>query len=197
MRKGNPSLPAIGQYHRLMPESGLPYDRDLANQVRHEFVGVRQFDRRVELELTHRYDARLAAMQNHVRETPGCRATAVVHLGSGWGSLDCELIEMEGPAYWAWSCGDNRDDKPTGGPTLCPVDLRTALAALRSEHPRLRCLFEPMTQWQGRLTSLSIATADDGDWLIWGRSHDLNEPNVRESWAVMILMAAEYAARRA
>jgi hypothetical protein len=181
-----------------IPESGLPYDRDFVPEVGDEsMTSVRRYLRSVEVELTRRQDAILAAMQNHVRETSGCRGAALLHLGSGWGNIDYELIEMEGPGYWAWIGGDFSSDQPQGGPTFCPIDLRTGLAALRSEHPQLRCLFEPMAQWRGRLASLSIATADDGEWLIWGRSPHLDEPNVRESWAGVLMQAADYAVRRA
>ncbi len=134
-------------------------------------------------------DAVLDAVQRHARATPRCLAVSLLIAGTGFGDMDCELIEMEGPEYWAWTWWGRESGPPTGGRSSSGLDLRAALSALRSQSEGLRRIDNSSAQ--GRLKTLFIATPEQGEWLI-RRSNLRNEPdgNTWESVAATTFQCA-------
>lgn len=155
--------PRLATYDAPMVESGLPYDRNFAATI-DDIEDNYPPQSRHQGWFRHN-DEMLANMQEHVRATPGCRAISVFLAGSMFGNADYELIELHGPAYWAWTWFRPEDEAPMGGPTPTGPDLVAALAAMRSQNPQLRCIQEPDVE-HGRYKTLLISTASDGDWLI-------------------------------
>jgi hypothetical protein len=166
-----------------MAKSGLPYNPDFE-------LSAEELDLRFRPGPSQhrgwfrRLDEKLAAMQAHARATPGCRAIGVVHGGSGWGDTDVELIELrtEKMEYWCWTwwrIGASPGQEPRGGRSPSGIDLVAELAILRQQHPRLRCIGEPVDPGT-RYKSLVIATPTDGDWLI--RQSRLDGRGSNDAW---------------